>query len=89
MAAREIAHPSPDESRAAGKGARERTPPSSPSSRSLAKGRHDPVTLPEEQDLTLGPGLMPVGELISFGPADVGRDRDLRPGLLTAPGAGA
>jgi hypothetical protein len=49
-------------------------PPSSPSKRSLAKGRSDPVALPEDQDLTRRPGQMPVrhGRMATFGPADVG-----------------
>ena len=60
MAVKQIAHPSIDERRAEGKGARTRTPPSSHSGWHPAADRPDPVTLLEEQNATREPDLVPV-----------------------------
>ena len=50
MAVKQIAHPSIDERKAEGKGARTRTPPSSHSGWHPAADRPDPVALLEEQN---------------------------------------
>ena len=60
MAARKVAHPTVDERRAAGKEARDRTPPSSHAGWAPAADRPDPVGLLEEQNLTREPDLVPV-----------------------------
>ena len=60
MAVKQIAHPSIDERRAEGKGARTRTPPSSHSGWHPAADRPDPVTLLAEQNATREPDLVPV-----------------------------
>ena len=60
MAVQVIAHPSIDERRAAGRQARERTPPSSHAGWRPAADRPDPVALLEEQNLTREPDLVPV-----------------------------
>jgi uncharacterized protein (DUF2252 family) len=57
---RQVAHPSLDERRAAGRQARDRTPPSSHAGWHPATGRPDPVALLEEQDITREPDLIPV-----------------------------
>jgi uncharacterized protein (DUF2252 family) len=59
-AAAQIAHPSLDERRAAGRQARDRTPPSSHSGWRPAADRPDPVALLQEQDRTREPDLVPV-----------------------------
>ncbi len=60
MAVKQIAHPSIDERKAEGKGARTPTPPSSHSGWHPAADRPDPVALLEEQDATREPDLVPV-----------------------------
>ena len=60
MAVQEIAHPSIDQRRAAGKQTRERTPPSSHAGWRPAADRPDPVALLEAQNLTREPDLVPV-----------------------------
>jgi uncharacterized protein (DUF2252 family) len=60
MAVRKIAHPSVDERKAKGVGARDRTLPSSHSGWGPAADRPDPVALLEEQNLTREPDLVPV-----------------------------
>ena len=60
MAERKIAHPSVEERKARGAGARDRTPPSGHSEWSPAADRPDPVALLEEQDVTREPDLVPV-----------------------------
>jgi uncharacterized protein (DUF2252 family) len=59
-AAGEIAHPSLEERRAAGRQARDRVPPSGHSGWSPAADRPDPVGLLEGQDRTREPDLVPV-----------------------------
>ena len=60
MAVRQIAHPSIEERKAEGKGARTRTPPSGHSGWRPAADRPDPVALLEEQNVTREPDLVPV-----------------------------
>jgi len=60
MAVQQVAHPTVDERRAAGKEARDRTPPSSHTGWAPAADRPDPVGLLEEQNLTREPDLVPV-----------------------------
>jgi Integrase core domain len=61
MAARmRVPHLSVDERRAKGKGAQDRTPPSSHAGWVPAPGRPDPVALLEKQNLTREPDLVPV-----------------------------
>jgi uncharacterized protein (DUF2252 family) len=60
MAVQRVAHPTVDERRAAGKEARDRTPPSSHTGWAPAADRPDPVGLLEEQNLTREPDLVPV-----------------------------
>jgi uncharacterized protein (DUF2252 family) len=60
MAVRKVAHLSVDDRRAAGKEARDRTPPSGHTGWVPAAGRPDPVGLLEEQNLTREPDLVPV-----------------------------
>jgi uncharacterized protein (DUF2252 family) len=60
MAVQEIAHPSIDERRAAGRQSRKRTPPSSHAGWRPAADRPDPVGLLEAQNLTREPDLVPV-----------------------------
>ena len=60
MAATTIAYLGPDERRAHGEAAGERTPPSSHSGWQPAAGRPDPIALLQEQDATRMPGLVPV-----------------------------
>ena len=60
MAVKQIAHPSIDERKAEGKGARTRTPPSGHSGWRPAADRPDPVALLEEQNVTREPDLVPV-----------------------------
>ena len=60
MAVKQIAHPSIEERKAEGKGARTRTPPSSHSGWRPAADRPDPVALLEEQNATREPDLVPV-----------------------------
>lgn len=60
MAAKKIVHFSVDERKARGKGARDRTPPSSHRGWQPAGGRPDPVALLEEQNTTREPDLVPV-----------------------------
>ena len=60
MAVQEIAHPSIDERRAAGRQTRKRTPPSSHAGWRPAADRPDPVGLLEAQNLTREPDLVPV-----------------------------
>jgi uncharacterized protein (DUF2252 family) len=60
MAVQRVAHPTVDERRAAGKEARDRTPPSSHTGWVPAADRPDPVGLLEEQNLTREPDLVPV-----------------------------
>jgi uncharacterized protein (DUF2252 family) len=60
MAVQEIAHPSIDERRAAGRQTRERTPASSHAGWRPAADRPDPVALLEAQNLTREPDLVPV-----------------------------
>ncbi len=60
MAVKQIAHPSIDERKAEGKGARTRTPPPGHSGWRPAADRPDPVALLEEQNVTREPDLVPV-----------------------------
>jgi len=60
MVVQEIAHPSIDERRGAGRQSRERTPPSSHAGWRPAADRPDPVGLLEAQNLTREPDLVPV-----------------------------
>ena len=60
MAVRKIAHPSVDDRKAMGSGARERAPLSSHTKWSPATDRPDPVALLVEQDKTREPDLVPV-----------------------------
>src|SRR5689334_6211129 len=61
MAVRQqVAHPSLEERRAAGRQARDRTPLSGHAGWRPAAGRPDPVALLEEQDITREPDLVPV-----------------------------
>jgi uncharacterized protein (DUF2252 family) len=60
MAMKRVAHPSVDERRAAGKEARDRTPPSSHTGWAPAADRPDPVALLEEQNANREPDLVPV-----------------------------
>ena len=60
MAVKQIAHPSIEERKAEGKGARTRTPPSGHSGWRPAADRPDPVALLEEQNVTREPDLVPV-----------------------------
>src|SRR5215467_11613975 len=60
MAVKQVAHPSLDERKAAGRQARDRTPPSSHVGWRPAADRPDPVALLEEQDITREPDLIPV-----------------------------
>jgi uncharacterized protein (DUF2252 family) len=60
MAAQQIAHPSLDERRVAGKQARRRTGPPSHAGWRPAADRPDPVALLEAQNLTREPDLVPV-----------------------------
>jgi uncharacterized protein (DUF2252 family) len=60
MAVRKIAHPSVDDRKAMGFGARERAPLSSYTKSSPATDRPDPVALLVEQDKTREPDLVPV-----------------------------
>jgi uncharacterized protein (DUF2252 family) len=60
MAVRKIVHPSIDDRRAKGLGARDRAPLSSHTKWRPAKDRPDPVALLEEQDATREPDLVPV-----------------------------
>jgi uncharacterized protein (DUF2252 family) len=60
MAARNNAHPSTDDRRAAGGQARERTPPSGHAEWVPAADRPDPVALLKEQNLTREKDLVPV-----------------------------
>ena len=60
MAVRKIAHPSVDDRKAMGFGARERAPLSSHTKWSPATDRPDPVALLVEQDKTREPDLVPV-----------------------------
>jgi uncharacterized protein (DUF2252 family) len=60
MAEQQVAHPTVDDRRAAGKEARDRTPPSSHAGWAPAADRPDPVGLLEEQNLTREPDLVPV-----------------------------
>src|SRR5260370_22862480 len=60
MTARKIAHPSVDDRKAMGFGARERAPLSSHTNWSPATDRPDPVALLVEKDKTREPDLVPV-----------------------------
>jgi uncharacterized protein (DUF2252 family) len=60
MAVRKIAHPSVDDRKAEGLGARDRAPLSSHTNWRPAADRPDPVALLEEQDATREPDLVPV-----------------------------
>ena len=60
MAVKQIAHPSIEERKAEGRGARTRTPPSGHSGWRPAADRPDPVGLLEEQNLAREPDLVPV-----------------------------
>jgi uncharacterized protein (DUF2252 family) len=60
MAVRKIAHPSVDDRKAEGLGARDRAELSSHTKWRPAAGRPDPVALLEEQDTTREPDLVPV-----------------------------
>ena len=60
MAVRKIAHPSIDDRKAQGLGARDRAALSSHTKWRPAAGRPDPVALLEEQDATREPDLVPV-----------------------------
>ncbi len=60
MAGKQITHPSIEERKAEGKGARTRTPPSSHSRWHPAADRPDPVALLEEQNAAREPDLVPV-----------------------------
>ena len=60
MAVKQVAHPSLDERKAAGRQAQDRTPPSSHAGWRPAADRPDPVALLEEQDITREPDLIPV-----------------------------
>jgi uncharacterized protein (DUF2252 family) len=60
MAVRKIAHPSIDDRKAKGLGARDRAAPSSHAKWRPAGDRPDPVALLEEQDTTREPDLVPV-----------------------------
>jgi uncharacterized protein (DUF2252 family) len=60
MAMKRVAHPSVEERLAAGKEARDRTPPSSHTGWAPAADRPDPVALLEEQNANREPDLVPV-----------------------------
>ena len=60
MAAKQVPHPTVEERRAKGEGARAKTPPSSHTGWRPAADRPDPVGLLEEQDVTREPDLVPV-----------------------------